>query len=474
MEELVKNLDEQLKSSAFLRRQFVKLEPPTADSSKRVSRLYQGSCFLALFLFSSSGAAPGVRNLLECRILTHKDALLFLPLSRLGLFLEEKFTFCEYPFIATADQMQKAVKELLETLEELTPKINDFFCDPSKKVLFFKELTDELHRDCGEELFIYQNGHCLPKEEYDPLYISKMLSIWYGMRLAARMTKPFCLFFENQPGNALAGIAAYGQKDGELRCLAELPLERICFSPLQKELFLLSRRPNRLSVLPLVALAVVGCSLLLAPLLAGICFLMYQWGAGAFSGDLLYHTSLGGEQYAFLIFPAMMSGILWLCFDTKPLFRLLYGKKLYKAYAKALTSSLEKRLTGILGCLMLSALLAFSFLQGHHGVAFEKDRFTDNRSYFQMEGAHYVYDHIHEAALVAARPMGLSEKNSDYKSVILLLKDGTVIDLYDSCTEKQTVDKIVPLLTDRGVTITEYPTLEDYYKVHPKEEGQKQ
>ncbi|MBQ8912240.1 MAG: hypothetical protein IJY89_06705, partial [Clostridia bacterium] len=99
--------------------------------------------------------------------------------------------------------------------------------------------------------------------------------------------------------------------------------------------------------------------------------------------------------------------------------------------------------------------------------------FTDNRSYFQMEGAHYVYDHIHEAALVEKRPVGLSEKETLYPSVILLLKDGTVIDLYDFCTEKQTTDKIVPLLTDRGVTIVEYPTLADFHKAHPKEEGQK-
>lgn len=473
MEELVKMLDERLKKDLFLRGSFKRVDPPVPDSGKRVTRLYRGSCFFAQFVFSSSGTAPGVRNLLECRILTHKDALLFLPLSRLACFLEERYRFCDYPFIATPKQMEGAAGELLTILAELTPQINDFFCDGQKKAAFFEELLSEFHRDCGEELFLYRNGHCLPKEEYDPGYILKMLSLWHGMRLASRLTRPFCLFFEGQPDRALEGIGAYADKDQELRRITELPPQALCFSPLQKELFLLSRRPNRLSVLPLVALSVIGCSLLLGPLLAGVCYLLYLWGAGGFSPEILYHTSLGPEQFAFLVLPAMIAGVLWLCFDTTPLYRLLYPKGLYKYYARTLSSPLEKRITGILGCLILSALLIFSFLQGHHGVSFEKERFTDNRSYFQMEGAHYVYDHIHEAALVEKRPVGLSEKETLYPSVILLLKDGTVIDLYDFCTEKQTTDKIVPLLTDRGVTIVEYPTLADFHKAHPKEEGQK-
>jgi hypothetical protein len=264
--------------------------------------------------------------------------------------------------------MEEAVKELLEILEAYTPKIADFFCNPSKKEQFFKELIGEIHRDCGEEVFLYQNGHCFPKEDYDPRYLSKMLSLWYGMRKASRLTKPFCLFFQDAPQRALEELAAYGQKDGELARLCDLPLENIHFSPLQKQLYQLSRRPNRLTVLPFLLLAMLGCSLLLGPILAGACYLFYLLGADAFAGDLLYNTSLGGEQFAFLILPVALSGVLWLCFDTKPLYRLLYNKKIYKAYATTLSSSLEKRLTGIVGCIILSLLLTVSFLQGHQGV----------------------------------------------------------------------------------------------------------
>ena len=471
MKKLVTVLDRCLHDSAYLRRNFTKIEPKAPDNRKRVSRLYEGRCYLLSFTFSCSGSAPGVRNMLECRLLTHRDSFLPLPLSRVLSFGGDRYIHTDYPFIATADQMERAILELLAILEENSSYLTSFFCSGPQKELFFKELLGEIHRDCGEEPFVYSNGHCFVKEDYDPRYLSRMLFIWFGMRKSARLTEPFCHFYKDRPDLALEGLASCSDKDGELLRMLDLPAEKIVFSSLQKELYLLSRRPNRLTVLPYLLLSMVGCSLLLGPLLAGLCYLVYLFAAGAFSEDLLYHTSLGGEQYAFLILPAFAAGILWLCFDNRPLFFLLYNKRIYKDYAAALSSSLERTVIGGLGCVILSLLLVFSFLQGNYGVRFEKERFTDHSGYFQTEGEHYLYRQIKEAAFIKKRPVGPSEKPTEYASVILVLEDGKILDLYDFATASGAENKILPLLKEQQVPITQYETLEEFYKIHPKEES---
>lgn len=464
MEQWIALLDGGLRAHEAFRARFVKTEEGSINGKRMLCRTYQGNCFFAQIVFSTSGVAPGVRNLLECRILSHRKDLLRVPFSRLAGFVRGDWHFYDYPFIATKEQFEAALRELLDALTDLSGLFTSFFCDAERRGAFYQELIEEINRDCGEELFSLEGGLPLPKREHEDGYITRMLTVFFGMRLATKLTRPFTFFLEDRPARALQGMHGYSAKDGELRRLMDLPTEQICFTALQKQLFLMSRRPNKLIVLPLLFLAILFSSLFCAPILSAVCGGIYAYFAGAFSSGVLYNTALGAEWYAFLVCPALFAGFIYLSFDMRLLFRMLYKKKDYKQYMAALIGKGERAATRIVGCLMLSGLLIFSALQGSFGVRFEEERFTDNSEYFSLTGQHYTYEQIKEAAYVKKRPIGLKEENKDYASVILTLADGKVIDLYDFCTDLETTGKLLPLLEEKGIAVTEYETLDDYRK----------
>ncbi|MBQ8236008.1 MAG: hypothetical protein IJZ37_04915 [Clostridia bacterium] len=468
MEQWITLLDGGLRAHEAFRARFVKSEEGCINGKRMLCRTYQGNCFFAEIVFSTSGVAPGVRNLLECRILCHQRDLLRVPLSRLAGFVKGDWHFYDYPFIATGEQFEEALRELLDALVDLAPQFSAFFCDGERKEAFYKELIEEVNRDCGEELFSLEGGLPLPDSAHEDGYITRMITVFFGMRLATKLTRPFTFFFEDRPARALQGMHGYSAKDGEMRRLMDLPTEQIHFSALQKQLFVLSRRPNKLIVLPLLFLAILLTSLFCAPIFAAVCGGIYAYFAGAFSSGVLYNTALGAEWYAFLVCPALFAGFIYLCFDMRLLFRMLYKKKDYKQYMSALIGKGERALTRIVGCLMLSGLLILSALQGSFGVRFEEERFTDNSEYLSLTGQHYTYEQIKEAAYVKKRPIGLKEENKDYASVILTLADGKVIDLYDFCTDLETTERVLPLLEKKGVPVTQYETLSDYQKTVEK------
>ena len=462
MAELLKVFDEKLKKSPFLRRAAVKGEAPPARGAKAVGRLYRMRGYSALFVFSFKGAAPGVRNFLECRIYENDKDALYIPLSRLTGMITEGYRYLEYPFIATEEQMGQALDELLAALEELEPAITSFFREGEKKAQLYGELVDEVNRYCGEKLFSYEGRVILNDEEVDPRALERMLRFFYAYRISSAVAGPFSDFLNGRPVKALDGLAAARRPDGETVRLVALSYDQVAVSDLQKRLFALNKRQNGLMALPAIFLAAAGCALLLGPLLALVCALVYYASAGGFDPEVLIHTARNTEQLAYLSAPLLFSGILWLCFDVRPLFFLLYGKKSYKDYACALHTGFERRATGIVGALLLAGMLSLSFMIGRCGVAFKENYFVDQNSFFSLESVNYTYDKIEQAALIGGR------YSSEQDTLVLVLKDGQVVDLYGRPSSAQLEGQILPLLEEKGVKIEKYADMEAFFAVYPQ------
>ena len=454
MADLIRIFDEKLKKSAFLRTAAVKADLPEGKNKRAVCRLYRARGYCALFVFSFRGAAPGVRNLLECRIYEKENDLLYIPLSKLTGVITEGYRYLEYPYIATEEQMAEATDELLAALEELDPAITAFFNDTEPKTALYNELVREVNLYCGEEVLDYTGRVTVKHGEAEAAAVSKMLKFFYAMRISNHFAGPFAEFFHGRPHLALRGLLSNRHPDGETLRIVTLSPEQIAVSDLQKRLFKLAKRQSGVMLLPAMTLSALGCGLLAGPLLALLCALIYYFGAGGSDPSIVLHTALDSSRLFFFLLPLIMGGVLWLCFDEKPIFFLLYGRKRYKDYAEALHSPLERRASGVVGSLLLSALLVLSLLGGRYGVAFKEDYFSKPTAFFSLESINYTYDKIECAAVVG-------EGNDSL--FLLILKDGQTI----SAGAVEGHSAPIDLLEERGIKTERYADTQELYAAFP-------
>lgn len=83
---------------------------------------------------------------------------------------------------------------------------------------------------------------------------------------------------------------------------------------------------------------------------------------------------------------------------------------------------------------------------------FSEDGFTDNSNFFSINGEYHSYEEIDYVFYRPDRINGFGDK-IEFDSYVILLEDGTEIDLYDFGETEDYKDELLKLLTDKGVTI---------------------
>ena len=86
----------------------------------------------------------------------------------------------------------------------------------------------------------------------------------------------------------------------------------------------------------------------------------------------------------------------------------------------------------------------------------------DQNSFFSLESVNYTYDKIEQAALIGGR------YSSEQDTLVLVLKDGQVVDLYGRPSSAQLEGQILPLLEEKGVKIEKYADMEAFFAVYPQ------
>ncbi len=101
-------------------------------------------------------------------------------------------------------------------------------------------------------------------------------------------------------------------------------------------------------------------------------------------------------------------------------------------------------------CFALS--VAMMFLVVKWNLNFTDTGFIDNTKFFDVKGVFYEYDDIKEVYYKAERTNDFGD-TLEYPSYVIVLKNGKEFDLYDFEDIEQTEEKLIPILSKKGITI---------------------
>ena len=96
--------------------------------------------------------------------------------------------------------------------------------------------------------------------------------------------------------------------------------------------------------------------------------------------------------------------------------------------------------------------LAGSVLFAKWGINFKDSGFVDNTSFFSLSGRYYSYDEIDHVYYLPSRVNGFGE-TLDFPSYVMVLKDGTKIDLYEYDEIEEYDPSLIDHLREKGVRI---------------------
>lgn len=411
------------------------------------------------FVLYRKGPTPGLSNSLECRLRQRGEEALSLPLSYVLLKIHPQTYNCtRYPFIAIEQQLKAAVAELWSVFTKNLALLHSYLSDDQNRQTLFGEIAKKINDYAGDSILIRQDGLFVPDGDFDIQDVQKTLSFFYMCWMTDFFIPPLVHFFGVPPQRPRKPILP---DNPEAELLKALPEEVVCYSPLQKELYLNSRKANHISSLPKFFGAVFLNTLMVGLPALLICLLLYFFCAGKFNSDVLYSTSLG-EQIFCLALPLFFSGYIALLFDRRTLYRFIYGRRNALGYAE-MESTAKRRAYGIFASILTSLLLVFTILMGKYTVRFENSRLVDSSNLFSLKEKIYSYEDIQEAAWVTQRiaPNGNVLQSPHF---ILRMNDGSQIDLYPLTSSEECRKKIRPILEEKNVFIQEYEKESDFQR----------
>ncbi len=442
--------------------------PKVFSNEREAHGIFSFENFRADFAFLLKGGAPGVKNLLTVRILQSENSPLYLSLWEVMLSIfPDRYIHYDYPFIAAEDQLRAVLEELHRTFGEALPHLEAYFSSSENRRTLFGERAEEINRYFKEKHLIYNGKAYMPNEEFgygDQTYASKIVTYFGKIKNAFYFTPPFTYFYESKPQKALEKMRRAADRDALIGKLLDVHTDNIFFTPLQKELYLLSRKPNRLSVLPKILLTflLTGAATVIPGSL--FFFLIYSIAAGAFDSSTVFSTALSPEQLGFLTIPVLFLGYISLCFDQRLIYRFCYPKKLYKSYAAMFTRG-EQKFLRFFGSIALSAVIILTVLMGGATVRFEKECIADGSAFFSLAETRYLYAQIEKAGWVENRDENgrlISEAH-----LVLQMNDGKVLDL-SVYADKENIDKkILPLLKEHQIEILHYDSYKEFTAEKP-------
>ncbi len=417
--------------------------------------------FKADFVFMLRGAAPGLRNLLSVRLLQTGESPLCLSLSAAALrVFPDRYISYDYPYVATCEQLTDAFSELGESFTRILPGLSEYMANAANRKKLFADAAKEVNESFKNDLFVYESGEYTVAEEMEGYDAERAMQYFERMKTARRFLPPFTEFYFGRTGRALEGLGGYAQGDDDVRRLLDVPEDRIFFTSLQKQLFLLSRKSNRFSALPKIFLSFVLAELLVCIPSALIFSTLYLFSAGVFDRATIFSTAMSEGQIQFLAVPVLLSGLIFLCFDQSIIYRLLYPKKQYKSYA-AMAHPLERRLFKGLGTVLLTVFVTLTLLMGNMTVRFEENRFANGTNFFTYGQTFYLYEQIEKAAWVDRRVVS-GGRTVEGTNMVFEMSDGTVIDFYAYASKEKMEKEVAPLLLKKGIEIGHFETLEEF------------
>lgn len=449
-----KNLFELFEQTVREKASFIDRPMVYAGNRKRgeVHCIFVFERFEADFCLMMKGAAPGMRNLVDCRIRQPGERILWIPLSRCLQEIEsDSYTCTVYPYVATEEELNAVTDELCALFKRTLPSLLALFEAPQGRELF-AETAYAINSYVEETLFEESDGTFILNPELDENYAKQLARFYYVNRAVTRFTQPFVALYTGK-GCDTERMQSKAGEDSEYRLLAQTDRSKIYYTDLQKSLYTDSRKSNSLKVIP----ALLLYFLLGIPLALLIALPVYLFGAGYFSSATLASSSLSFGALSCLLVPAELGGICLFTFDQRLLYRIIYGKKAYKGHV-AMMSGAEVAIPRFLGMLLTVFLVLFTLLHGAQTVRFEEDRFGDGTELYSTKETFYDYEEISAAGYV--------RDGAGEETLVFLLENGRTVEVCPAGEYEYTdyaKDKILPILARKGIVPEgSYGSIDDF------------
>ena len=152
--------------------------------------------------------------------------------------------------------------------------------------------------------------------------------------------------------------------------------------------------------------------------------------------------------------PVLVTAIALSFFARRFVIRLLFRKRaaeLLESDSMMFSRGVQRFMKGFLYVMYISCFFGL-LLYVNSNIAFSEAGFTDSRGMFSAQSEYHPYTDIDRIYYRPDRVNGFGD-TIPFDSYVLVLRDGKEIDLYELCETSYAVEKVLPLLEDKGVSV---------------------
>ena len=406
------------------------------------------SSFVLLFEYTAHSLLSEVNSLLECKLMAEKnnpDALRYSLMDVFNALELDDFRCALIPSIASETAMAAAFQWLGEIVGDHLPAIAALLAGEEQHYRLYACFTADVQR------FFPDYMH----SGYD-VVDQKNLDLYYGW-LRGRFGFAQGAYMRYLGGNPFHARKKLARTKKTLlyerRLLAYLDTPGQKRDPLPPMLCEQIKGPQGTDARYVLAVFAswIPLTALCLPFWLGVFYLLR---AIAMRGQLLL---IGPDPFeAFM--PAFLTAIVLSFFTRRMVMRLLFRRRaaeLLENDAILFSRGTQRFMKGFLYVVFLGGM-SFLFVCVNANIAFGEVGFTDNRAMFSMQGEYHPYAAIDHVYYKPDRINGFGE-TIPFDSYVLVLRDGEEIDLYEHCETSFAVEKVLPLLEEKGVSVWAVP-----------------
>ena len=361
----------------------------------------------------------------------------------------DNFKCYHFSYIETPERMRDIFRSIEPDLETFIPRLGVIASQRSA----LKDIDDKF-RDGVNSFFgrdVFSDGE--ENQSAHDLYLSA-LEHYYSLSDSFYESKAYALFLSGDYKKAHAAMSRYHKKTYYQVRLSSFVSDRTeeyraaedgCNTV--GEAMALGRYQN-LRVL-------LGTLILFVP-----CLLVHI-GLHFVYAKLLFWGALWSTAYTFIAalssapFVLPFAAVLSLIFDRFTIKLLSKKKRTYLKNLEKIAPPFSKS-----GCakffvfIMLSVLIITTLLNVNSFTAFYDDGFRYKESVFDIAGTYYPYSDVKALVKVQGRYDGYGNYEK-FDSYVIITKDGKPIDFLYEVSNEQIEKHLVPILLEKGVTVTE-------------------
>lgn len=405
------------------------------------------------FVYLTKTDQNGPKSVLECRVWLSESRLpLYYSLYDLMDMIDPGcFTCCMYPYIENAQRMNTCFSALAAGLKRFLPRLMQIAADPDLCAQAQLKLLEDIKNCWDPGLFDVDKKI---EEERRKTIIENRMEMyrdWERKRFCDEGYRAFLsgdyekaqryyakqkkrLSYENRLLSFLRDNASK-QPDQAIKQGADSLADASSMSK------------GRAGILPLIVSSVV------------LSVLFYAVYTGAYYASLrlinlgaLYVTGMEWSHTAPLILPALLTGVaLTFCFRRR-LYRLVLRKRAEHLieYDAILNTGMAFRMMGALTIVAVAVSLLFTLMSANNNVAFYEDTVTNRSARGALSGESFSYGEIKEVLVLRGhRPDG-----SVFTKFALMTRNNGGLELSDYMSEQEFETKLLPLLQDKGISVT--------------------